>query len=576
MAERPAGGHGEGLRWAAEPGFWREVFDHLGAGLAVVDSTGRIAAVNPAAEELLGRTAAAMLGRNFHDLLHHGTHGATPPGVQCPLLTALSQGTAAHAETDGFTRGDGRLVPVTWSGAPVVKDGRVVGMTVLFADITASQAARADRAAHVLALENRTGRLTLVAEITSVLTQPLDTEEALSRLGRLLVPRLADWAAVDLRIESGQVRRVAVTGPEGRDFDQEAWQGPLPPPAEHSRSPLVRVLHSGESAVLGRQEITAPPDSSLAAVQAGFLQAMGAVSAVVVPLGTARQITGALTLARTDPARPFDTTELALARDIGRHVGLAIDNARVFGRQREIAEAMQRNLLAALPQPGPLRLSARYQPAPAGSQVGGDWYDAFLLRDGATALVIGDVVGHDLTAAAGMAQLHGTLRSLAWDRTGPPSAIIDRLDEAIPSITDVPMATAILARVEGPENGPWRLRWTNAGHPPPLLVTPDGRAEYLDQGRGLLLGTGLGSEGRPDATEPLPPGSTLLLYTDGLIEVPGTDLDTGLERLRRHAAALAHHPLEDFCDQILNRKPASNTDDIALLALRIPQSTSRR
>jgi len=574
MAERPAGGHGDSLLWAAEPEFWREVFDHLGAGLAVVDSTGRIAAVNPAAEELLGRTAAAMLGRDFHDLLHQGADGATPHRAPCRLLTALTHGTAAHAETDSFTRGDGRPVRVTWSGTPVIKDGAVVGMTVLFADITATEAAHADRAAHMIALENRTGRLALVAEINAVLAQPLDTEVALSRLARLLVPRLADWAAVDLCVESGQVRRVTVTGPEGRNFAQEAWRCPLPPLAAHSRSSLVRVLHGGEPAVLGPQEIAAPPDSSLAAVQAAFLQATGAVSAVVVPLGAARQITGALTLVRTDPSRPFDTAELALARDIGRQVGLAIDNARAFGRQREIAEAMQRNLLARLPQPGPLRLSARYQPAPAGSQVGGDWYDAFPLRDGATALVIGDVVGHDLNAAAGMAQLHGTLRSLAWDRTGPPSAIIDRLDEAIPRITDVSMATAILARVEGPEDGPWRLHWTNAGHPPPLLVTRDGRAEYLDRGRGLLLGTGLSSDARPDAATPLPPGSTLLLYTDGLIEVPGTDLDTGLEDLRRHAAAFARHPLEDFCDQILKRVPVSNTDDIALLALRIPRSAS--
>ncbi|MEV1178829.1 GAF domain-containing SpoIIE family protein phosphatase, partial [Nonomuraea sp. NPDC049784] len=300
------------------------------------------------------------------------------------------------------------------------------------------------------------------------------------------------------------------------------------------------------------------------------LQALGAASAVIVPLGVVGRVTGALTLARTDAARPFDATEVALIGDIGRRVGLAIDNTLRFGRQREIAEAMQRNLLTALPQHGLLRLAARYQPAPAGSQVGGDWYDAFLLRDGATALVIGDVIGHDLAAAAGMAQLHGMLRALAWDRTEPPSAIIDRLDQAVPVITNVPLATVLFARVEGPENGPWQLRWTNAGHPPPLLVTPDGHTEYLEQGQGLLLGTGLGDVSRPDATAPLPPGSTLLLYTDGLIEVPGADLDTGLGRLRRHAAALAYHPLDDFCDEILARMPAGSTDDIALLALRIP------
>ncbi|MGW5543676.1 PP2C family protein-serine/threonine phosphatase [Streptomyces sp. NPDC003998] len=210
-----------------------------------------------------------------------------------------------------------------------------------------------------------------------------------------------------------------------------------------------------------------------------------------MPLGTGRQVTGALTLVRTDPARPCDTGDLDVASNIGRRVGPVIDNARRFGRRREVAEAMQRNLLPALPEHGRIQLAARYQPAPAGSQVGGDWYDAFPLRDGALALVIGDVVGHDLTAAAGMAQTH----------------------------------------------------------------------------------LGVGSH-RPSAARALPPGSTLLPYTDGLIEAPGSDLDSGLGRLRRHALALAHEPLHTLCDQLCDqlsaRMPPGSTDDIALLALRLP------
>ncbi|WP_206641833.1 SpoIIE family protein phosphatase [Nonomuraea polychroma] len=560
---------GQGRRWATRPEFWREMFDHLGAGLAVLDPSGRIVAVNLAAEELLGRTASAMMGKDFHNLLHRHTDGAAIPDEWCRLRIALTRRRSSYAEMDSFLSGDGHPIPVTWFSAPVIRNGRVLGTTVLFAGDATGGETEEGLTAHVIALEDLTNRLTLAAEIATALAQTLDTEEAIARLGPLLVPRLADWLAIDLRRDEG-IRRVAVVGPEGRDLDQEAWQGPLPPLDEHSRSALARVLRGGEPVLLGPREIATPPDSPLAAVQTGFLQALGASSVVIVPLGTVRQVTGALTLARTDDARPFDATEVALIGDIGRRVGLAIDNTLLFGRQREIAEAMQRNLLIAVPQPGRLRMAARYQPAAPGSQVGGDWYDAFPLRDGATALVIGDVIGHDLAAAAGMAQLHGMLRSLAWDRMKPPSAIIDRLDEAVPVITNVALATAIYARVEGPEEGPWQLLWTSAGHPPPLLVTREGRAEYLEQGQGLLLGTGLGVIGRPDATAPLPPGSTLLLYTDGLVEVPGTDLDTGLHGLRRHAAALARHPLEDFCDQILARMPPGNTDDIALLALRVP------
>ncbi|MFF5521647.1 PP2C family protein-serine/threonine phosphatase [Streptomyces coeruleorubidus] len=167
-----------------------------------------------------------------------------------------------------------------------------------------------------------------------------------------------------------------------------------------------------------------------------------------------------------------------------------------------------------------------------------------------------------------MAQLHGILRSLAWDHSGPPGAVVDRLDDAMPAITTVPMATLVLALLEGsPHTGPWTLRWTSAGHPPPLLLTQDGQAQYLEAGQGLLLGATPGTGGsRPSAAQSLPPGSTLLLYTDGLIEIRGSDL----ARLRRHALALAHEPLDTLCDQLPARMPPGSTDDVALLALRLP------
>ncbi|MGX4691146.1 SpoIIE family protein phosphatase [Streptomyces sp. JNUCC 63] len=574
---------------AAEPGLWQQVIEQLGTAVAVVDPAGRIVAVNPAAEQLLGRAAAVMYGQDVHDLCHRDPEGARIPREHCPLLRALAEGRSARGD-DRCLRGDGRLIPVSWSASPLTDGGVSQGMVVLIAETAADRGARreraeraeqadrteqaveqAERAAHTSALEGLTERLTLVAEITDVLGQTLEVDEALARLGRLLVPRLADWAAVDLRVGSRQVHRVAVTGPEGRDAGQEDWRGHLPPAGETAHSPLVQVLNGGDPVLQDRADMGAPPDSPLAAVHSAFLSATGAASAITVPLGTGRQVTGALTLVRTDPARPFDTGDLDVVSDIGRRVGPVIDNARRFGRQRAVAEAMQRNLLPSLPQHGRIQLAARYQPAPAGSQVGGDWYDAFTLRDGTLALVIGDVVGHDLTAAAGMAQLHGILRSLAWDRTGPTGAVVDRLDDAMHAITTVPMATLVLARVEGPDNGPWTLHWTSAGHPPPLLLTPDGNAQYLEAGQGLLLGARLGVTGRrPSAAHALPPGSTLLLYTDGLIEIPGSDLDTGLGRLRRHALALAHEPLDTLCDQLSARMPPGSTDDIALLALRLP------
>ncbi|GHE10653.1 SpoIIE family protein phosphatase [Streptomyces alanosinicus] len=580
------GGVPQGRLSAAEPGLWQRVVEQLDTAVTVLDPVGRIIAVNPAAERLLGRPAAAMYGQDLHDLCHRDPGGSRIPRERCPLLRALGERRSARGDDDRCLRGDGRLIPISWSATPLTDGGGSAAMAVLIVEAAADrpgrreraeragQAERAEqeeRAARTSALEDLAERLTLVAEITDVLGQTLEVDEALARLGRLLVPRLADWAAVDLRVGPRQVHRVAVTGPEGRDARQEDWHGHLPPAGEAAHSPLVQVLNGGGPVLQDRADMDVPPDSPLAAVHSAFLGATGAASVITVPLGTGRQVTGALTLVRTDAARPFHSGDADVVSEIGRRVGPVIDNARRFGRQRAVAEAMQRNLLPPLPRHGRVQLAARYQPAPAGSQVGGDWYDAFTLRDSTLALVVGDVVGHDLTAAAGMAQLQGVLRSLVWDHTESTGAVVDRLDDAMHAITSVPMATLVLARLEGPDSGPWTLRWTSAGHPPPLLLTPDGNAQYLEAGQGLILGTHLHAGGhRPSAALALPPGSTLLLYTDGLIEAPGSDLDAGLGRLRRHALALVHEPLDTLCDQLSARMPPGSTDDIALLALRLP------
>ncbi|WP_182900515.1 SpoIIE family protein phosphatase [Microbispora sp. H10830] len=539
-------------------------FDSAGAGIYLTDLAGLITMANLQAGALLRRPVAEMLGADAHDLLHRGADDGLTPRSTCRLMGVLEHGRPARGDESTFLRGDGSLLPVSLSAAPIVQEGgQVLGVIVVFTDITERLNLSRQQAGHLAILEDFNARLTLLTEITSVLTQTLEVDEALQRLGRLIVPRLADWAMVDLRVEHDEVERVVVIPPA----DQAAGS-PLPEPPG---SLLARVLDRGETVLLGPGDIARKPDSGMAAAQRELFAARGAVSAIITPLRTQRQVLGALTVARTGPARPFDATDVTLVTDIGRRAGLAVGNARLFGRQREVAEMMQRHLLAPLPQVGHLEMAARYLPASVGSQVGGDWYDAFLLPDGVTALVIGDVVGHDIRAAAEMAQLRSMVRTLAWDRCVSPSLVVNRVDEAMSAVTDVPLATMILARVEGSGDGPWRLRWSNAGHPPPLLVTPDGHARYLEQGQDLLLGLRLGIEStRRDAVEPMPAGSTLVLYTDGLVESPGSDLANGLARLRAQAAAMAHLQLEGVCDEIVRRIPHGTTDDVALLALRLP------
>ncbi|WP_128376475.1 SpoIIE family protein phosphatase [Streptomyces cavernae] len=544
----------------------------LGTAAYVVDEQGCIIAVNARAERLLARPARDFLGRDAHDLLHRGPHGEVLPRMRCTMRTAFLSRRTAQARQDWFERGDGSLLPVSWLLTPYDLGDDQAGTLVLFhtgADEAPGLGTAPERAAGPLPeLE----RLALLAETTTQLTSTLVVEEALRRLVALVVPRLADWAVIDLITERGEVWRTAVVHEEdGSLVTHEDLQGPLPPVPEDSPMPLSRALRGVASSTLAdSRTYQDPPDSGIAFEQHRLFEATGIHSAAIAPVRSPREVLGALTLGRSERPERFAASDLALLEDIARRAGLALDNARLYQRQRKVAETMQRHLLPQLPHVPPLRLTARYLPAPDASQVGGDWYDAFPLTDGATALVIGDVVGHDLDAAAGMAQLRNMLRAYAWSQQEPPSRIVERLDQAVTHITDVPMATMLMTRVTMDDNHNCELFWTNAGHPPPLLVTREGLARYLTDGHGILLGAG-SHQPRPDATVALPPGSTLVLYTDGLIETPSRSLDHGMDRLRRHAAALAHRPLDSFTDDLLSRtRPTDNDDDVALLTLRTP------
>ncbi|MFE7928565.1 SpoIIE family protein phosphatase [Streptomyces sp. NPDC057456] len=549
-----------------------EVLEAIGAGAYLVDEQGRIVAVNSRAEQFLDRPAEDLLGHDAHDLLHRDAHGHPLPRTQCRMRLAFHAGRTAQAEEDHFARGDGSVLPIAWLITPFDLRECAGSTLVLFHARHPREAdTRPEPAATLLPdLE----RLALLAATTTQLTSTLDVEEALRRLVTLVVPRLADWVIIDLITERDEVWRTVVVEAAGDSLvAHEELQGPMPPVPEESPMPLSRALRGVASTLAGPQTYQGPPDSGIAVEQRRLFDATAIHSAAIAPIRSTRAVLGALTLGRARQPGDFNTADLPLIEDIARRAGLALDNARLYQRQRKVAETMQNHLLPQMPRVSGLQMAVRYLPAPDASQVGGDWYDAFSLSDGATALAVGDVVGHDLEAAAGMAQVRNMLRAYAWALQEPPSRIVERLDEAVLHITDVTMATMILARVEETDEGRWKLSWTNAGHPPPLLISHDGLADYLTGGHGILLGTGVGKP-RTDATAPLPPGSTLLLYTDGLIEEPGHTLDEGLQRLRQHAAALAHRPLTSFTDELLRRvRPAANDDDVALLAVRAPART---
>ncbi|MCX2925064.1 SpoIIE family protein phosphatase [Streptomyces sp. NEAU-W12] len=410
-------------------------------------------------------------------------------------------------------------------------------------------------------------RLSLLADTGAALSSLADLHEGLRRVGRVLTRWLADWCLVDLFTAQDEVERVCVMHGVAQGAWPEEYEGRLPPLSETAQGPLARALRGAGPLLFTEPPAPGRAASPLDAHYAEMFRRLGANSAVVVPLRSPRKIIGALTFARRGQGKPFTEEDLPLVDELAHAIALRVENARLHQETRTIAERLQRSLLSALPEIPRLQLAARYAASSATAEVGGDWYDCFALPDGGTALVIGDVAGHDLDAAIAMSQLRSMLRGIAVDRQEPPGEVLHRLDLANHTLRQEAVATCVYGLIKESGTGLWQFVHSSAGHLPPLLVSPDGRTRYLEEGAGLLLGVDP-SVVRPQASDAVPVGSTVLLYTDGLIERRAESLDHALDRLRAHAAGLAHEPLDVFCDELLIGLAAGSDDDIAVLAIR--------
>jgi PAS domain S-box-containing protein len=553
------------------------------------DEDNRIIAANGPAADLLGWQPEDLVGQRLTTLIPEHLRRRHSEAFTSLLLTGRARIVGRSVPLPALHR-DGRVVPVRlFIETQEMSDGRTVFVARLAPRATTSidapgplgsvpslpedtrapappAAELSGSASGAQAGMNVLERLTLLADTGATLNS-LDLKEGLRSVGRLLTQRLADWCAVDLFTDDGQVNRVCVVHRDARGLRPAAYEGGLPPVSEASRGPLARALRGAGPLLLTDAPPASQDGSALDADYRELFRRLGAGSSVVAPLSARGDIFGALTVTRTDAQRPFAEDDLSLVGDLVRSLALGVDNARLYQQTRNIAERLQRSLLPVLPEAENLQLAARYAASSATAQVGGDWYDSFILPSGDTAVVIGDVTGHNLDAAIAMSQLRSMLRGIAVDRQEPPEVVLRRLDLANHSLYREATATCLYGLVKGSAQGPWELVHSSAGHLPPLLTTWEGDTRYIEEGSGLLLGMDP-SMPRRTASTVLPAHSTLLLYTDGLIERRDEDLDRGLDRLRVHAAGLAREPLETFCDELLIGLGADSADDIAVLAVR--------
>ncbi|WP_437105737.1 SpoIIE family protein phosphatase [Streptomyces sp. enrichment culture] len=557
------------------------------------DERNRIIAANGPAADMLGWQEEDLVGQPLTALVPEHLRKRHLVGFFSLLLSGESRILDRSVPLPALHR-DGRLIPVRlFIQTQEATDGRTVFVAQLAPRAAApGPSARppgrvrpaalqepvrppppaAPRAAGEEAGRSRADtsaleRLALLADAGTALGNAPTLDEGLQRVGELLTRRLADWCAVDLVTEGSSVERVCIVHRSPHGPWPEEYGGPLPPVSDTARGPLARALRGAGPLLLDGPPSPDQVTSPLDAHYVGLFRVMGANSAVVVPLRARREVIGVLTVARGGRGRPFTEEDLPLIDDLVRNIALGVDNARLHQQTHNIAERLQRSLLPVLPEVEHLELAARYAASSTTAQVGGDWYDSFVVPSGDTALVIGDVTGHNLDAAIAMSQLRSMLRGIAVDRQEPPETVLRRLDLANHSLHREVTATCLYGLVKGPADGPWELVHSSAGHLPPLLVGADGRTRYLEDGAGLLLGVDPDTP-RPHARDALPAHSTVLLYTDGLVERRDEHLDRALDRLRRHAAALAREPLDVFCDELLIGLGADSDDDIAVLAAR--------
>jgi PAS domain S-box-containing protein len=530
------------------------LMETLPAALVRLDRDWTIAYVNANAESIYGRTREQLVGRDVWEAFPE----ARGTVIEDSYRKAMDTGEPGTLE-------------VYFEPLDVHFDVRVwpddEGLTLFFHDV--NDRVRAQRALDA-ALQEKDATARRLAALNAIALE-LTAADTVADLERIVVGRGldvlgSDGGAVVTRDESGGWRMTisaAMGAAAQAEYGVVPFDSPLPGPwaARNDRVLLLPTQAAG---------------LAFHPAMARAYENTGRSGWAFLPLTVRDRRLGCLALSWTDEHVVY-AEELRLLEGFAAQCAQTLD--RIRGREAQqamaaravaMSETLQRSLLSAPTQPDGLAVAVRYRPAIQEAQVGGDWYDSFLTSKGILSLVVGDITGHDQQAAAVMGQTRNLLRGVAYTLAEPPAAVLSALDRALHDLEVRTYATVLLANVQQtPEQvaqGLRTFRWSNAGHPPPVLLRADGTTALLDTTPNLLLGVDADAR-RDDHEVALGPGDLVLLYTDGLVERRGSDLDDGLRWLTSTVADLAGLDHEQLCDALLELVAGRTEDDVALLVL---------
>ncbi|MFF1919896.1 SpoIIE family protein phosphatase [Streptomyces sp. NPDC058221] len=534
------------------------------AAVGVVDTELRYLYVNPALERINGIPAAEHLGRTVAEVL---------PEIDARedlMLAVLADGRTREIASSGQTPAASGALRRYWHGAyhRLEVAGRVVGVAAVLMEVMAS-----DEEQRQLAQARR--HLSLLDAANTRIGTTLDMDTTCAELVDLVVPELADLATVEVFPRDVappvrpappgvvRLRRAAVTAVPGLrgkaagfgvagdyiDYQEDS----AVPRCLATNLPVVENLTGDEQ--LGR---LAPSPERVAAYRS-----LGMHSAVVVPVSVRGAPIGVLGLVRAGESPTFTDEDVMVARELAGRAAVDLDHARRFTHEHTIALELQRSLLSEPRRPHPhIEAATRYLPADRSVLVGGDWFDIIPLSDGRHLMAMGDVMGHGVEAAVAMSHYRSLLRLLA-DEKLPPHHVLKQLDRMVERSGLDRAATCLLAVVD--RSGEM-CQVASAGHLPPVFIGPGADGTWIgDVPAGPPLGTGFG--GYRTTQVRCAPGTVLFMYTDGLVERRGEDIDVSVGRLRELTLP-ASGDLEDLLDEVLDRFGPGAEDDIAVMTSR--------